>query len=267
MFQNVARVRARLPGLSPPGRYRQSPLEAAPGSQRKGSAKVPPGRQQQGPLLAFRHWQPSPLLAPVTRTVSADGQLCSMFAVDIAGFNAAQRDDDIQMYIHGALYGMLETAFDRSQVPWRECVHEDRGDGVLIVIPPAISVADLVHPVPDKLLSLVRRHNRVSCDAARIQLRAAAHVGPVHYDGHGFVGHDVNLLHRMLDAPALKRMLAMSGAEIAFVTSSYVYDNVVVRRPSLVDPAAFRPLTIRVKETRARAWAYPLGGRNVDQAV
>jgi hypothetical protein len=193
------------------------------------------------------------------RPVSPDGQLCGLFAVDIAGFNRARRDDDIQVYVHRSLYDMLEAAFDRSEVPWRDCSHEDRGDGALVVIPPTISVAGLVHPVPDKLLSLVRRHNRVSCEAARIQLRIATHIGPVHYDGHGFVGRDVNLLHRMLDAPALKRMLAESGAEIAFITSGYVYENIVVRRPSIIDPAAFMPMTVRVKETRTRAWAYTLG--------
>jgi hypothetical protein len=100
---------------------------------------------------------------------------------------------------------------------------------------------DLCH-IPERLRRLVRRHNRVSCEAARIQLRVAAHIGPVHNDGHGFVGRDVNLLFRLLDARSLKRMLAQSGAEVAFITSGYVYENVIRRRPSLVDPALFRPV-------------------------
>jgi hypothetical protein len=190
---------------------------------------------------------------------SADGQLCGLFAVDIAGFNALGRDDDIQIYVHESLYGMLQTAFDRSDVPWFSCAHEDRGDGVLVIVPPMIPVAGLVDPIPERLRRLVRRHNRVSCDAARIQLRVAAHIGPVHNDGYGFVGRDVNLLCRLLDARSLKRMLAESGAEVAFITSGYVYENVIRRRPSLVDPAVFQSLTVRVKETRTRGWAYVLG--------
>ena len=82
-----------------------------------------------------------------------DGHLCGLFAVDIAGFNRACRDDDIQIYVH-------------------------------------------------------------------------------------------------------KRMLTQSGAEVAFITSGYVYHNVICRRPSLVDPAVFQPLSVREKETRMRAWAY-----------
>lgn len=200
----------------------------------------------------------SPLVAP-------DGQLCGLFAVDIAGFNGSHRDDDIQMYVHESLYEMLQTAFDRSDVPWFSCAHEDRGDGVLVIVSPMIPVAGLVDPIPERLRRLVRRHNRVSCDAARIQLRVAAHIGPVHNDGHGFVGRDVNLLCRLLDARSLKRMLAQSGAEIAFITSCYVYENVIRRRPSLVDPAVFQPLSVRVKETRTRAWAYVLGALSQEQ--
>ncbi|HLW78206.1 MAG TPA: hypothetical protein VKU44_01280 [Terriglobia bacterium] len=191
--------------------------------------------------------------------VSPDGQLCGLFAVDIAGFNGWHRDDDIQMYVHKSLYEMLQAAFDKSDVPWFSCAHEDRGDGALIIVPPMIPVAGLVDPVPERLRGLVRRHNRVSCEAARVQLRVAAHIGPVHNDGHGFVGRDVTLLCRLLDARPLKRMLAESGAEVAFITSAYVYENVIRRRPSLIDPALFQPLSVRVKETRTRAWAYIVG--------
>jgi hypothetical protein len=185
--------------------------------------------------------------------------VCGLFAVDIVGFGEPCRDDDVRLYVHRSLYDVLEAAFDGSGVPWAACVHEDRGDGALVVVPPAISIAGLLHPIPDKLLVLLRRHNRVSCDAARIRLRVAVHVGPVHHDGHGFVGHDVNYLYRMLDAPALRRMVKEPGAEIAYITSRYVYENVVTSRPSLVSPDAFKPVTVRVKETRARAWAYTLG--------
>ncbi|HEV2256182.1 MAG TPA: hypothetical protein VGS06_23785 [Streptosporangiaceae bacterium] len=191
--------------------------------------------------------------------VSPDGHLCGLFAVDIAGFNGWRRDDDIQIYVHKSLYEMLQAAFDKSDVPWFSCAHEDRGDGVLIIVPPMIPVAGLVDPIPERLRGLVRRHNRVSCEAAQIQLRVAAHIGPVHSDGRGFVGRDVTLLCRLLDARSLKRMLAESGAEVAFITSGYVYENVICRHPSLVDPAVFQSLSVRVKETRTRAWAYIVG--------
>ena len=194
-----------------------------------------------------------------------DGQVCGMLAVDIAGFTGPERDDDIQRYLHESLYSMLKSAFDGSGLPWHDCIDEDRGDGALVVVPPTLAAAGLVDPLPERLRGLIRRHNRVSCEAARIQLRVAIHIGPVHHDGDGFVGGDVNLLFRLLDAPPLKRMLAGSGAELALIASDCVYQNVVRRHPSLVDPAAFQRLTVRVRQTRVHAWAHvsaaaPQGG-------
>jgi hypothetical protein len=63
----------------------------------------------------------------------------------------------------------------------------------------------------------------------------------------------------LLNSPALKRMLCESGAEVAFISSDYVYENLIRRNASLVDPALFQPLRVRVKETRTRAWAYTPG--------
>jgi len=189
--------------------------------------------------------------------VTLNGQLCGLMAVDIVGFNGSRRDDDIQMYVHKSLYEMLQVAFDRSDVPWSGCVHEDRGDGVLVVVPPTIPVAGLV-AIPSKLCFLLRLHNRVSCDEAHIQLRVATHIGPVHYDGYGFIGHDVSLLFRLLSARSLRRMLSESEAEVAFITSGYMYDNVIRRRPSLTDLALFQRLPVRVKETKTQAWACAL---------
>jgi hypothetical protein len=185
-----------------------------------------------------------------------DGQMCAVFAVDIVGFTRPNRDDDIRRYLHEKLYEFLQTAFDDSGVPWAACCHEDRGDGALVVVPPGISAKGIIDPLPERLRSLVCRHNHVSREAAAIQLRAAAHIGPVDHDGHGFVGTDINFLFRMLEARPLKRMLAASGAELALVVSDYVYRSLVCRYPSLVHPDTFRTLRFQTKNTRARAWTY-----------
>jgi hypothetical protein len=159
-----------------------------------------------------------------------------LFAVDIAGFTGPHRDDDIRLYLHEELYQVLHKAFDGSGIPWADCFCEDRGDGALIVVPPAVPCKGLIDPLPERLRSLIRRHNHVSRDAAGIQLRAAAHIGPVEHDGHGFVGTDINLLFRMLDARPLKAALAGSGAELGLIVSDYVYRNVVCRYPQPGQP-------------------------------
>ena len=193
---------------------------------------------------------------PAARTPAppADGQLCTLFAVDIAGFTSPDRDDDIRLYLHEELYHVLERAFDGSGLPWARCFHEDRGDGALIVVPPGLACKGIIDPLPERLRSLIRRHNHVSCQAAGIQLRAAAHIGPVEHDDHGFVGSDINLLFRMLEARPLRRALAGSGAELALIVSDEVYRSLVCRYPSLVSPEAFQRVKFQVKYTRASAW-------------
>lgn len=189
-------------------------------------------------------------------TPPTDGQLCTVFAVDIAGFTKPGRDDEIRLYLHEKLYDVLERAFDGSDIPWANCFHEDRGDGALIVIPPDVACKGIIDPLPERLRGLIRRHNHVSCQAAGIQLRAAAHIGPVEHDGHGFVGTDINLLFRMLEARPLRRALAGSSAELALIVSDDVYRSLVCRFPSLISPEVFQQVRFQVKHTRARAWIY-----------
>ena len=195
------------------------------------------------------------------------GQLCTLFAVDIAGFTGPHRDDDIRLYLHEELYRILEKAFDGSGISWNCCFHEDRGDGVLVVVPPGITCMGIIDPLPERLRGLIRRHNHVSCEAAGIQLRAAAHIGPVDHDGHGFISSDINLLFRLLDAHPLKRALTGSGAELALIISDYVYRNVVCRYPSLVSPDVFKSVRFQVKYTRAAAWTYVPPGHQPAQSA
>jgi class 3 adenylate cyclase len=206
---------------------------------------------QQNRLHDVARLSPLKTLAP-----PADGQMCALFAVDIAGFTRPDRDDDIRRYLHEELYTFLPQAFSDAGIPWPDCFVEDRGDGALVVIPPGIAFKGIIDPLPDRLRSLIRRHNHLSRESAGLQLRAALHFGPVDYDGYGFVGSDVNLLFRMLDARPLKRALAASGAELAMIVSDYVYRNVVCRHPSLVNPGCFRAARFQVKNTRAQAWTY-----------
>lgn len=193
---------------------------------------------------------------PAQPSLPPDGQIRAMLAVDIAGFTRQDRDDDIRGYLHEELYGFLRKALDDSGIPWAECHREDRGDGALVVLPPGISPKGIIDPFPERLRALVRRHNHVSRPAAGIQLRAAAHIGMMVHDGNGFVGSDVNLLFRMLDARSLRRALAASDGELAMAVSGYVYRNLVCRYPSLVSPDAFQEIRFQVKKTRARAWTY-----------
>jgi hypothetical protein len=177
-----------------------------------------------------------------------------MFAADIAGFTRPDRDEEIQSHLRLALYWTIREAFTGSGIPWEDCLYQDRGDGPLVILPPAIPPHVIITPFPERLSHLIRRHNRCATQPARMQVRAALSIGPVYRDEHGYSGEDINLLCRMLDAPPLKRLLAGTGTELALMVSARVYDTIVLRHPSLADPASFQPVRTRVKGTRIDAW-------------
>jgi hypothetical protein len=184
---------------------------------------------------------------------------CSIFCTDIAGFGDPRRDDDDRRVIRAALYQILRDVFEASKLPWEMCVHEDRGDGTLTVVPPTIPTGPLVDPLIPMLASRLKRYNRQAGDPVRIQLRAALHVGPVAPDTDGLRGHALIQAARMLDAPALKEALAAADADLAFIASGHVYDTVIRHATGLVDPAAFRRIRVNVKESKTTSWMYIAG--------
>ena len=196
----------------------------------------------------------------VAQPIAPAGQMCGLFAIDIAAFTDQRRDEHVQLYLRDSMYRMLDRAFTGAGVRWRACRHEDRGDGVLVVLSPTLSVDTLADPLPERLRGLVRVHNHVSCRDAQIQLRAAAHAGPVYQDGHGFAGDAVNQLFRLLDAPLFKRSLAASGRELGFIASEYLYRNVILRHATLVDPADFQPIRVPALGPDAHGWLHIPGG-------
>jgi hypothetical protein len=181
---------------------------------------------------------------------------CSIVAFDIVGFGDRRRDDDVQLYVRDSLYRLLEKAFDAVGVPWRACHREDRGDGVLVVVPALVSTEPLISPLADRLRAGLRRHNKVSSDAAQIRLRMALHAGHVHFDPYGVAGQTLVHAFRLLEAPAFKTAFAATRCELGFVASDRVYDDVIRHGPGMIDPDVYDAISVSLKETEARAWVY-----------
>lgn len=246
--------------VQPPTRQAHSrPRPVSPSASRDGAAE--PGSNDAPPRARPGRSARRPAATSATRTRRSwtGGPICGLFAVDIAGFTDPYRDENVQLYLRDSLYRILERAFNGSGVPWRACQHEDRGDGALIIVPPAIPVDSLADPLPERLCGLVRVHNRLSSRDAQIQLRTAAHIGRVYRDDHGFTGDAASYICRLLDTPHLKHLLAASSSDLAFITSDYFYDTVIRRHPTLVDPAAFQPVSVDLRHAQAASWVQLLG--------
>lgn len=193
------------------------------------------------------------------------GVHCAVFTVDIAGFGDLRRPDPVRVRMRDAMYGCVSGAFDASGVPWAEVLHEDRGDGVLIIVPAGFPEAALIDPLLAVLLDGLAAYNRAAEDIARVRLRAALHAGHVYRDGNGLVGEAVNHACRLLEASQLKKALEVPGTDLAFITSDALYGEVVRHGPGGIDPQAFHPVDVAEKETRARAWIH-LPGKGPAQA-
>ena len=196
-----------------------------------------------------RHQRPRPFGLPDERPF----RTCVAF--DIVAFGA-RFDDEVQVFVHRNLYEILELAFTRAGVSWTASRREDRGDGALIIVPPATAPSALVGPLVAELTICLRQYNKLVADAAQIRLRMAVHYGPVYADPNGLVGSSLVHLYRMLDAPAFRRTLSASGADLGVVTSERLYRDVIEPGRATPPVGAYRPIEVNLKETRSPAWVY-----------
>jgi hypothetical protein len=164
------------------------------------------------------------------------------------------RTDHVRSHLRTVLYAGLRESFDDSGIPLDDCYQEDRGDGVMIVVPPRHDLAELITSVIERLHAAVRRHNQMSNDAASLQLRVAVHFGECRSDDNGLVSTALNHAFRLLDATPLKEALQSSGTGVALIVSQRVHDDVVKHGRGLVDPDAYRRVEVVVKETVTTAW-------------
>jgi hypothetical protein len=210
-------------------------------------SKPPPGLRVVGTFEP----PPTDLAAPIAQ---ATGDL-ALLAADIAAFGDPRRDNDIQIHLRQALYDHLGGAFALTGLPWTGCYLEDRGDGTLIVAPPEVDPTHLLDPLAHHMTALLRRSNKLASDTARLRMRLAVHTGRVHRDQYGLAGQTLIHLFRLLEAPAFKRALNTSDADLGLIASDHLYKEATARG-GFFNPAAYQPLTIRSKETRTRGWLW-----------
>jgi len=177
----------------------------------------------------------------------------TIVVVDIEGFGDQRRILPHQLAVREGLYRVVREAFGSAGVAWSACHREDRGDAVFIVAHADILKARFVEAVPYALVTAVRAHNATHRTEERVRLRMALHAGEVAYDEHGVTGSAVTLAFRLVDATPLKVALAESPGVLALITSAWFFDD-VVRHCPVAEPATYRRVRIKVKETTTVGW-------------
>jgi CRP-like cAMP-binding protein len=178
------------------------------------------------------------------------GENCTVILTDVVAFSAHKRTDADRLTIRKALSGMVQTAIhDYSGVR-----SEDRGDGILIVIPPEIPTAKIMNQLRRVLPPALDQHNRSHRDPAQFQLRLSVNVGPVVSDDMGVSGEAIIVAARIVEAPAFKEAFTESTARLGIIVSPFVYDTVVRHDQDDDYVASYFPVPVEVKEYRATAW-------------
>lgn len=186
---------------------------------------------------------------------------CSFLVCDIAGFSDASRGDPVRVRVRKSMYEGLDRSLAGAGLRLDDCYHEDRGDGVMVVMPPDVKTELLLTAVVGRLRAEVRHHNEAASEAARMRLRVAVNVGEAEADGRGIVSTALTHAFRLLDAAPLKEAVAAAETGIALIVSRRVYEDVVRHGRGLVDPGDYYRVQVKVKETCDDAWIMVPGAR------
>jgi cyclic nucleotide-binding protein len=205
-----------------------------------GAARSRPVAAQPGDGLTAMNTRPRPL----------SGQNCTVLLTDVVGFGSPARNDEDRRIIREALFSMTHMTL-RGMPDVRS---EDRGDGLLTVVPPGVPTANVIERLLKELLPALGRHNGTHRHSARFKLRAAVDVGPVTTDSMGVSGEAIIIAARLVEAPTLKEAIAKSTAKLGLIASPFVYETAIRHTPNPVDLAGYSQVQVKIKGFTIPAW-------------
>jgi hypothetical protein len=177
--------------------------------------------------------------------------------LDIEQFGLPDRDDQIRVEFRRGLRRQLTDAMTGAGIQPQTWSATGTGDGLLVLIDPAVEIARIVQALMDRFRAGLIQYNRTAGGLARLRVRAVVHAGYMLQDEQGVVGEEVTLTFRLLDAPELRMHLTQIPGPLVVAVSAYVYDHVVRHRLLGLEPAQFRKIIVKVKETSTKAWIHP----------
>ena len=180
----------------------------------------------------------------------------SILTFDVEGFSESYRDDRARSVVRAGFYRVLEESFRAAGLSWPRDTYEDRGDGAVVLVSPLVPKVLLIDPFLGCLCAGLAEHNRAARLAERFRLRCAIHAGEVATDEHGMSGFDLIVACRLLDAAELHASLRNSPSALATIVSDGIYEAAIRHGFRDIDPTAYHPVRVRVKQTRINAWLH-----------
>jgi class 3 adenylate cyclase len=179
-----------------------------------------------------------------------NGENCTILYSDVVGFSSLDRNDADRLVIRKALLDMTRLTLQTIPGAWSQ----DRGDGLLTVVPPGVPTGDVIALLHRELPPALDRHNRTDRESTRFQLRIAINVGPVTSDAMGVNGEAIIIAARMLDAPIFKKAIATNAADLGVIASRFVYDTAIRHTLNPLDLAGYSQVLVEVKGLTIPAW-------------
>ena len=179
------------------------------------------------------------------------GENCTVILTDVVGFGAEYRRDLDRTIIREKHLEMMRLTLGPL---WGSCFHQDRGDGILLIVPPQVTTTRVMSCINRELPDRLRLHNRTFADSARIDLRVAANVGPVTDDDLGYTGESIIRTSRLVESPAFKEAMADTGAALGIMVSPFVYETAIGRVADFVYAAEYEQVAVANKEFAGLAW-------------
>jgi CRP-like cAMP-binding protein len=200
-------------------------------------------------------YQPDEVLAgfPSSYPHLLDGENCTVLLSDVVGFGSRTRTDEDRRVIRDALFRITHVVLQELPHVWS---WDDRGDGLLTIVPPNVPTAKIIQHLHKELPAALEDHNRAHPDAARIQLRVAVNVGPVVTDTMGVTGEAIIIAARLVDAPLFKEKMDKARAALGVIASTFIYESVLRHNPSL---GGYFQVRVDVKESSTLAWVKLFG--------
>jgi hypothetical protein len=177
----------------------------------------------------------------------------TIVAVDVERFADSRRTRQHQLVMRAGLYRAVRTAFGAVGLRCDDHYHEDRGDGLFMLLPAEAPMKLIAGSLLREFAAALREHNATAAPLARIRVRVALHAGQIQHDRYGATGTALNTTFRLLEAEAVKEALAASPGVVAVIASDRLYEDVIRHEPA-GDPAGYRRVRVAVKETQAPAW-------------
>ncbi|WP_202231986.1 hypothetical protein [Actinacidiphila reveromycinica] len=187
--------------------------------------------------------------------VTPDSHQYFIVLVDIEDYSP--RPDAVQVALHDAVHEVTTFALvQRAGVTPSGHRFTDRGDGMLVLLPPTVSPTLLLREMVRGLDDALVEHNQKHAPDYRMRLRVGLHHGPVVRKGKLWTGSAVNDLARLVDADPVRKVLkAAKRAHFTLVLPEALHEATVRGRFPGIDPAAYLPFDFVTKhQEERRGW-------------